>query len=218
MGVQRWYRYWLAEPAQVLILPQVEAVAKFTPSQRYGWWHPLICLKPLRFFPKHLSFSLPFSRFMVNVVGCTRACPSLRKATRCIPDWWSSCWTRTVNGKGEHPSMCRIQEAGEDGQQGLTLLLSQSVSPKWLQMPSQGPTGNKTDRYCQARWRCFLCVSSGSCVLLSALGSQIWAGSILQKAWNNLKSVKFGSHHYTSKSWLYGSDHTSLSKPCNLVP
>lgn len=45
--------------------------------------------------------------------------------------------------------------------------------PEQLQMPSQGPTGNKTDRYCQARWRCFPWVDLGSCVLLSVLGSQI---------------------------------------------
>lgn len=39
----------------------------YTFSVLHGWWRPLICLKPLRFSPKHLPFSLPFSRFMVNV-------------------------------------------------------------------------------------------------------------------------------------------------------
>lgn len=156
----------------------------YTFSALHGWWHPLICLKPLRFFPKHLSFSLPFSRFMVNVTWDGKDLSFTEEGYQVHPRLVVIVLNKDREWEKVSILPCAEYRGGRRGwaTSGLTLLLFPKCFPlSGSRCHLRAPTGNKTDRYCQARWRCFLCVSSGSCVLLSALGSQIWVGSILQR-------------------------------------
>lgn len=172
-------------------------------------------------FPLNFCLSLFLSPDLWSMWrGMAKTCPSLRKATRCTPDWWSSCWTRTVNGKRWASfHMLNAGEAGEHGQQaGSNSSFSQSFSP-WV--APDAISGPHWDQDGQILSDAMEVLSLGKlwqlCVVLC-----IWFTNLSRKhpgkTWNNLKSVKFGLHPYSSKYWLYGSDHTRLSRPHNLVP
>lgn len=105
-------------------------------------------------------------------------------------------------GKGEHPSMCRIQGRQErmGNKRAHTPPFPKAFPPKRLQMPSQGPHWEQDRQILSGAMEVLSLRELGQLCVALCIGFTDMSREHPAKTWNNLKSVKFGSHHYTSKS------------------
>lgn len=192
----------------------------YTFSALHGWWHPLICLKPLRFFPKHLSFSLPFSRFMVNVTWNGKDLSFTEEGYQVHPRLVVIVLNKDREWEKVSILPCAKYRGGRRGWAtgGLILLLFPKRFPLSGSRCISGPHWEQDRQIPPGAMEVLSLRELGQLCVALCIGFTDLSREHPGKTWNNLKSVKFGSHHYSSKSWLYGSDHTSLSKPRNLVP
>lgn len=185
MGVWGWLQVLISRATtSTRILPQVEAAGKeFTPSQRYTdggirsfVWNLLefslsICLS-LFLSPDLWSMWRGMARLVLHWGRLPGA--SQTGGHRAEQGPWM--------GKGVSILPCAEYRGGRErmGNKGSTSSFSPVFPLSGSRCHLRAPLGTRQTDTVRA-WRCFLCVSSGSCVLLSALGSRSEQGSILQR-------------------------------------
>lgn len=120
-----------------------------------------------------LSLFLSLSKFMVNVTWVAKTCPSLRRAIRCTPGWWWSCWTRTRNGKRWASFMQNAGREDSVGNGGVhTTAFHKALLVVLLQTPSHSQgfcleQGRLSIVRCKLE--CFPRMNCDSCVLIFLL-------------------------------------------------
>lgn len=111
-----------AVPACVLLLPQIEAAWDGDGVVSVHFFSVTLMVASTHWFDtslllpwKHCLSLFLFLDLWSMWHGTAKTCPSLRRATRCIPGWWWLCWTRTESGKRWVSCVLNAGEGWEPG-------------------------------------------------------------------------------------------------------